>query len=317
MANLKERLGKVKAAVTQILTCARSEIMRKIEIPVLLKLHETVTMPTLLYGSETWALNASELKQVDRMELWALKKMLGLPPTTPTAAVRFMSGTLFTDIRIQKKQLVYLHSLLQKEDGHWAKDSLHLMRQNNARWSKNMEITLTTWELCEEWDRIASKTKNTWRKEVEAAAENMNKTKMLEECQIKKRGIPKPKTKTTTVIEKIEDRNYHRNPSPLLRELTSLEARALIMGRYGMLDCKANFSMGYGGKYCHQCNAEDDEGHRINDCVRFRNINRHHKVEKIDFDKLYSDKLEHVLPVIKSILSMWDLEHGKNKMKES
>ena len=81
-ANIKERLGKVKAAVTEILTCARSDIMRKIETNVLLKLHETVVVPILLYGSETWVLDSNEMNQLERIELLALKWMFGLPPTT-------------------------------------------------------------------------------------------------------------------------------------------------------------------------------------------------------------------------------------------
>ena len=49
-----------------------------------------------------------------------------------------------------------------------------------------------------------------------------------------------------------------------MKRLKCIEARALIMGRYGMLDCKANFSMGYGGKMCNECDVEDNENHRLN-----------------------------------------------------
>ena len=51
--NLNSRFNKLKSAVRAIMTCAKSDIMRNIEMKVLLKLHEAVTMPTLLYNSET------------------------------------------------------------------------------------------------------------------------------------------------------------------------------------------------------------------------------------------------------------------------
>ena len=37
------------------------------------------------------------------MEVWAWKSMIGLPKTTPTAAVIFSTGALFASIRIEMK----------------------------------------------------------------------------------------------------------------------------------------------------------------------------------------------------------------------
>ena len=75
--------------------------------------------------------------------------------------------------------------------------------------------------------------------------------------------------------------------------------------------------MGYGGKLCNVCDVEDDETHRINACVKFGDLNRYRELDKIDFEMIYSDDWDKVMPVICSILSIWDLEHGRNKIKES
>ena len=56
-----------------IMTCGRNVIMRNIETNVLMRLHQTVTLPTLLYNAETWATNKSDRKEIDKIELWALK----------------------------------------------------------------------------------------------------------------------------------------------------------------------------------------------------------------------------------------------------
>ena len=61
---------------------------------------------------------------LDKMKIWAWKSMLGLPKTTPTAAVMFATGGLYASIRVQIKQLIYLHKLLQKPEDHWTRTTL-------------------------------------------------------------------------------------------------------------------------------------------------------------------------------------------------
>ena len=87
------------------------------------------------------------------------------------------------------------------------------------------------------------------------------------------------------------------------------------MGRYGMLDCRANFSMGYGSKECSQCMVVDDMDHRVNWCVAYKQTNLYESQTKIDINMLYYDDIEKIKPIVGVLLSMWDLEHGRNSMK--
>ena len=119
-ANLEERFKKVKNTVMAILTCGRNDIMRNIETQVLMKLHETVTLPAFLYNAESWTLNCSEKKEIDKIEIWAWKHMFGLPTTTPNPAIIFATGSLYATIRVEQKQLHFLHQLLQKNPDHYA-----------------------------------------------------------------------------------------------------------------------------------------------------------------------------------------------------
>ena len=86
------------------------------------------------------------------------------------------------------------------------------------------------------------------------------------------------------------------------------------MGRYGMLQCAANFANGYGSKMCSKCGVEDNETHRINDCPEWIGINRHNSAEKIDYSCIYSDDQNEIIKVVQQILSMWDLGNGRNCM---
>ena len=92
--------------------------------------------------------------------------------------------------------------------------------------------------------------------------------------------------------------------------------RAVIMGRYGMLKCRANFSSSFKDKNCPKCNSIDDENHRMNNCILFKNINLFDSNEKVDYSLIYSDDLNDVLKVVTVILKMWDLGFGKNDMRD-
>ena len=85
------------------------------------------------------------------------------------------------------------------------------------------------------------------------------------------------------------------------------------MGVCGMLDCANN----YGTKICDQCNQVDDESHRIKYCKKWKNVNLHGSSLKIDFSRIISrdpETLERLGCVIEKI---WDLENGKNVMRDS
>ena len=95
-----------------------------------------------------------------------------------------------------------------------------------------------------------------------------------------------------------------------------LVTRTVIMAYYGMLNCKANFSGGSGNKNCTTCCVLDDENHRINHCIRYKEVNLYEQRDKIDFSQIYSDNLANVIKVVEIILKLWDLGYGKNMMRQ-
>ena len=313
--NLATRVSKVKSSVRAINTCCQKDIMKKIEINVLITLHESVTLPALLYNAETWPLNKTIKKDIDKIEIWAWKSMLGLPTTTPNAAVMVCSGAMYASIRVQVKQLLYLHKVLQKEDDHWTKLTLKVLIDYDIGWAKQIRENLETWDLETNLETIRQKSTNDWKREVTDAAEKKNREQLLEECYNRSRTENKAKTKTKNLIPLLEDENYCRNPQPFMNRNNKLIARAYLMGRYGMLQCAANFSMGYGGKNCRQCGVIDDEQHRINNCEVWKDVNLFTSNEKINFKLLYSEDEQESLPIVEKILEMWDLGNNKNCMK--
>ena len=314
--NLSERFKKVKGTVRAIMTSAKTGVMKKVETKVLLKLHDSVTLSSFLYNAETWVLNGEERKEADKTILWAWKQMLGLPTTTPTPAIVFVTGSLYATVQIELKQLLYLHRLLQKGEGHWAYESLKILKKYEIGWAKKIDEVLHTWNMEEDWDKIAKKSKGEWKIEVEKAAEKINKERLKNDCYTKERGNCRPKTKTKTILQTLDDPDYKRKPLEIMNYGSVLVTRAVIMGRYGMLNCNANFSSGYGNKNCSTCGVPDDESHRINYCIKYKEANLYESDEKIDYSMIHSDNLESMMKVVQIILKLWDLGYGKNAMRQ-
>ena len=117
-------------------------------------------------------------------------------------------------------------------------------------------------------------------------------------------------------MEMINKADFKRKPDPFIDQHQSvLHTRALIMGQYGMLQCANNFSCGFGTKTCTVCKVIDDEEHRINDCVKYQDVNLFHSTDKIKYGDIYSNDTAECFAVVERIISMWDLENGRNKMR--
>ena len=94
----------------------------------------------------------------------------------------------------------------------------------------------------------------------------------------------------------LQNDDYKRGLDPFISKNQSVTfTRALIMGRYGMLQCANNFSNGYGSKDCKSCCVIDNENHRLNHCPLWATVNLYHKSTKVDFDDIYADDYEKCL----------------------
>ena len=241
--------------------------------------------------------------------------MLGLPKTTPTAAIMFATGALYASIRAQIKQLIYLHRVLLKGEQHWTYTTLHALQRHNRGWAKQIEANLAEWHLETSWEAIARKSPNEWKRQVYMAAEKRNKERVIEECYKKERGVPVVKSKTRRLLPILQEADFVRKPQPFITNNNKLIARAYIMGRFGMLQCATNFSNGYGGKDCARCRVEDNEMHRINECPLWIDINLINSGTSIDFDLIHSDNVGESMKVIEQIITMWDLGNNCNSMR--
>ena len=208
LKNIDERENKTKATTRKILTWCSTDVIRQVEIWALLKLHETSTISMMLTNCETWLLNKGERTRFDKIELWALKKILNVPLTTPSPAVWFATGSLLTSLKIDQRQLLYLRTLLQRPEDDWTKKILLLQNEMNIGWAKNIRLKLEEYGLETSWDKIKHTAEPLWKGQVKLAVEKMNTEKIIEMCSSKKGE----KTKTKTLIDMLKAKDYSRKP---------------------------------------------------------------------------------------------------------
>ena len=308
--NIDDREAKVMANTRKIIASCGSEIFRKIRMKALLRMHNSRTIPSLLTNCETWVLNKTEREKLNRIELWALKKILDVPKTTPTPAIWYITGSLITSILIDKRQLLYLKTILDRPDDDWPKKMLYSLQTDEIGWPKQINEKLDEYELNYEWDQIKAMKYTVWKKLVTMATEKRNRETLIEMCHDKNGG----KRKTKFLLEKLNAQNYTRNPSMDILCRSRFETRVQLMSMFGMLDCARNYKYGYKGELCSVCGTIDDENHRVNFCSKFHETNLCESLVKFDFRSIFSSNKETVDRAIIVICDIWNLRNGKNEM---
>ena len=181
----------------RVLASSQIEVMKRIETKTLLRLHEAYTIPSILINCESWTLSKKDRNSLDKLEIWAFKKLLGLPITTPTAAVMYESRAPYTSIRVINRQLKYLHTILVREDEDLGKKTLLSQVSEKSGWGKYIVTTLHECGIELNLDEIRGKKKVEWRAIVDKATWQLNRKKILDSCK----GKEKLKTKTLEVAK--------------------------------------------------------------------------------------------------------------------
>ena len=309
--NIEARKKKVIASVVSINTIAASDVLRKIETSVLLELHDKVIMSALLTNAEAWILNASNRDELNKIEIQAVKYMFDLPAHTPTPAITYSFGLLYTNHRIAKKKLMYLHKILNKRDETWLKRTLMTLINLNIGWGKNILETLANYDLPTNLETIKEVTKRQWKQIVKERVEVKNKIQLYDDLHKKENGEKVPKTKTKHIIQRLDSHAYQRAPTSELLHCTRQETKTIMIARFGMLECGKNFK-GSINETCLSCNKFDDESHRLNYCEKFQESNLFGSDNKVNFNDIYSDNIDVIKSVITHIEKLWNVKtaHG-------
>ena len=82
-----------------------------------------------------------------------------------------------------------------------------------------------------------------------------------------------------------------------------------------MLECGKNFK-GSMRETCSRCNVIDDENHRLNHCVTYRNVNLYDMQKKADFTDVFSSDINTIRLIIKQIEKVWNVTNAHGSMNK-
>ena len=88
-----------------------------------------------------------------------------------------------------------------------------------------------------------------------------------------------------------------------------------MIARFGMLECGKNFK-GTMRELCNKCDVVDDENHRLNHCVIYRNINLCDMQEKADFNDIFSSDANTLKLIIQNIEKVWNVTNAHGSMNK-
>ena len=216
-----------------------------------------------------------------------------------------------TPIQIDRQQLNYLKTIIDRPTDDWTRQMLHVLEDLGTGWASQIEKKLEEYNLEKSWEKISQYPKAAWKNAVIAATEQKNREELIDMCC----SVKGEKTKTKFVLHALRDEKYKRETHNSILNRDSLKSRVQIMAMSGMLDCGKNYKFKYGGTECNTCKVVDDKNHRINECLKFNGQNLYESKIKYDFHTIYSMEEESVLRTIEVIMSIWNLENGRNEMK--
>ena len=96
--------------------------------------------------------------------------------------------------------------------------------------------------------------------------------------------------------------------------MTKHETKTLLIARYGMLECGKNFKRTLKER-CDQCDAIDNENHRLNFCVKLRALNFYDADYRVEFDDIFSNDVEVLRNMILAIGKVWNTKNAHGTMR--
>ena len=99
----------------------------------LFKLYYAVIVPVIVYSCETWIKCETDNIKLNQIQISVLRRILKLGISTPLVSIYIDTGILPLNLEYEKRQLVYLWTLLNKKDqsNDIAKMQLNEFSQNN------------------------------------------------------------------------------------------------------------------------------------------------------------------------------------------
>ena len=140
----------------------------KHKISVSLLLYGVLFLSTVLFNSQTWSnLKKKDIEALTTLQLKFLKKIVGVARSTCNAFTFLELGVLPIEHEIRKRQLMYLHRILQLEHDDPVVQMFHnivdLHKCGESNWWTDVKQSMEKYNIDTPLDEIAAMSKERFR----------------------------------------------------------------------------------------------------------------------------------------------------------
>ena len=286
----KEIQERIKMAIIQSNECMGiiiNKLLSRKRIGLGKHLLQTMIIPTLTFGAETWGkLTEKEKDGINGVQTNYLTKLLKVPVTTPKCALIGGLDLIKVEHIANTRKLQYYVDLQHREENKLE------VKMQKLQQTKNMSYEREIKELKEKYNiNICLK------------GENPRKIKEYIKNQIKKRNDEEINEEITNGKKTRMMNEYNKK---YLENFHFEEARAIFMMLTRMIDVKANFKNKYKNLECEVCKVEENTQHLFK-CKRYQDLNGKIEGETLQ-EVIRNNREEDIAKMIKEIIKRKDNE---------
>lgn len=234
-----------------------SEIPESITMKAIISYHHTIILSKLLLNAETWSnLTKKNIADLETVQNSALKRLLRLPITTPSAILRSELGIWSIASQLMYKKLSYLHRLLNLNNNVTKQVLLEQMKLPGPTWVGEVGSILNTLIITKSHEEIKNCSKYKWKNEVKRAIVKLEISMLQKVKDTAKKG-------QLLALDNIKTKNY-------LLNLKQSEAATILKIRTGMVNVRDNYKYKYKDLKCQMCKIENETANHFLTCKKYK-----------------------------------------------
>ena len=250
---IADRIQRGTSAMIRAEALVRETSLGVYTISVHLLLYQSLFLSSMTFNSQAWSnLKESDIKELEKLQLKCLKKILQVPGSTTNSFTFLEFGQLPVRYIVHRNQLNFLHHIVHLDEDDPVKRMWESQRKLNGEknWWYGVEMSMQKYAISLDDVRLKSKDsfKEYTRKKIrEAALSDLTK-----ECY--------GKTKTKNL------RYETLNPQSYLSRFYPKQAKAIFQARSSTLDIKEHRPYRFKDLKCRLCHKEDETLQHIVNC---------------------------------------------------
>ena len=254
---IKDRVRRGTKAIICITALIRETSLGIFEVSVWLLLYHSLFIPTVLFNCQAWSrLRQKDIENLQTIQLKFLKRIFSLASSTPNSFLLLELGVLPIQAEIHKRQLVFLHKILQlpiDDPVNQMFTNMQLFSANGeANWWSQVHPLLQEYGLPENLETIKQLSKDTFKSMVNKGVYHVSFSKLKSEC---------------ASLKKTANLRYNTfGMQEYLKVLFPNQAKVILKSRCRTLDIKTHCTYKYSDTICRGCGIEDETLEHIINC---------------------------------------------------